>query len=196
LLYSWTADDTKAVIGKYNVILPEWMRFPAYILGFCGLFYIFSKYIFPMGHIWILIIIGTPSLLAIVVGLLVTAKKPKIRTRHDEGKYLKIYKGEIAINLEHICGNYTNTNIAMDSLAVKYIAHWGYGGVGPVKGLSFTTINPVTEVKVPLFLLLPQHVKNLKQAISILKQQEVIAALKKTHNKSLNQTGANIAPPG
>jgi hypothetical protein len=168
--------DTTAAIGKYNVILPEWMKFSTYILGFCGLFYIFSKYIFPMGHTWLLIIIGGPSLLAIIVGLLVTAKTPKIRTRHGEGKYLKIYNDKIAINLEHVCGNYSFSNISMDSLAVKYIAHWGYRGVATVKGLSFRTISPATEVKVPLFLLLPQHIKSLKQAISMLKKQQIITA--------------------
>jgi hypothetical protein len=175
ILYSWSESDTKVGMDKYNVVLPEWMRFPVYALGFCGLFYIFSSYIFPMGHTWILIIIGVPSLIAIVVGLIASLTKPKIELGQDNSKYLNIYKDEIAINLEDICGSYKIDNIYIDSLAVKYITHWGYGGVGAVKGLRFKTIIPDAEVKVPLLPLLPSHKQQLKQVISVLRNQQLLA---------------------
>lgn len=174
LLYSWDEDDTRAAIDQYNIVLPNWMRLPVYALSFCGLFYIFSSYIFPMGHTWLLMLIGAPSLLVIVIGLIVAATKPKTAAQHSNCKYLKIYKDEIAIDLEHITGSYKINNIDIESLAVKYIAHWGHGGVGPVKGLSFKMKKPATEIKVPLFMLLPRHTKELKQAITMLKKHEAV----------------------
>jgi len=174
LQWSWTIEDTRKALNKYNVTLPDWMKYPTAILGLGGLLYIFNLYIIPMDQSWLLYIIAAPPLLLIFFMVVIFGIKHK--KAYGDGWYIKIYSDEISINLEDVCGNYDLNNISIESLTVKYITYWSYAGVGPVKGLYFKTINPSVAIKAPLVILLPRHVRELKYALQTLKQTNIVAA--------------------
>lgn len=172
LLWSWAIEDTRNALNKYNVKLPDWMGYVAIIIGFGAFIYIFNITIVPMSGNWILYV--TAFFMFVALYLKMAGIKPK-RT-HGDGWYIKIYNDRISINIEDVYGSYDINNISIESLAIKYIAYWSYAGVSPVKGLCFKTINPPIAIKAPLVILLPGHIRELKNVLQTLKQTNMVAA--------------------
>lgn len=171
LLYSWSIEDTRKVLNKYDIKLPDWMEYVAGALGLGGLLYIIHMYIFPMGNIWLVLVIGAPTLLLILFTTILGIKPKGV---YGDGWYLDIYSDKIKVNIDDINGNYDMNNIDVKTIKIKYILNPGGGGFGLVKGLCFKTISPHANVKVSLVILLPRHTKELNNTLQALTQRSVI----------------------
>lgn len=165
LLWSWTLEDTKAVMRLRA--LPQWVEQVVGLFALGLFLYGSIKYITPITGAWFTVL----AVLIGVFGLYLGLKKNEPEKSAENEAYLKIYNDGIKVNLYGFYGFYSSDIIIIDTLKVKNIFHsTGTGGMGFIKGLYFkTSSTPRMTVKIPLISLLPDKVSELEKIVVDLK---------------------------
>ena len=139
LIWSWTLQDTKDSIEKYD--LPLWVEKVVGIVGLSILLYISVNYISPVLGGWFNYVIGIITLL----GLYLVVKKIEQPLPLEKQAYLKIYNDGVAVNLVGFTGFYESNKIDLESLEIKRVFYGNNLGFSFVKGLCFNTRDPTNR---------------------------------------------------
>lgn len=163
LIWSWTLEDTKAVLKSHA--LPDWVERFVGLLIIGLMLYVATIYLAPITGIWIIFVAGIIATL----GLYIEFKKKTPEVSAEKEAYLMIYDDGIKVNLDAFYGFYKLDDIILNSLEIKNIFHTYVTQLGLIKGLCFKTRKPRMTVKIPLVGMLTSKVNELENIVHEIK---------------------------